>query len=222
MVVDGADKVDLGSACDNNVGMKTYASSTLARVTALIVSTVWLQTVPAQTPGNPAADAAALAPPINHESGTIDEVLTADDGGYRMRGYIVTWRGSRVFVAGSAATPLQSGASVDFTVYRSSINGQRGLRFLATQTGGDANVAQDESQNSQVSITTGTAKVEDVLAADNDGYSFVAYLVNWHEKRVAVVDPMLHTPKAVGDQIDFHVFHTGTEDGRQLSFALSQ
>jgi hypothetical protein len=215
------DKVDLGSARDNNVLMKPLSSS-LARATALILGSAWLQTVPAQIPGNHAADASVLAPPINHESGIISDVLTADDGGYRMRGYIVTWRGSRVFVSGSAAEPLQSGTSVDFTVYRSSLNGQRGLRFLVAQAGGDANVAQDESQNSQVSITSGTAKVEDVLAADNDGYSFVAYLVNWHDSRVAVVDPLLHTPKVVGDQIDFHVFHTGTEGNRQLSFALSQ
>jgi hypothetical protein len=216
-----AKKVDLGSTCDNNVAMKTHSFSSLASATALVIGAVWLQTVTAQTPVNHAADASVLAPPVNHESGTIDEVLTADDGDYHMRGYIVTWRGSRVFVAGSAAEPLQSGASVDFAVYRSSLNGQRGLRFLANHAADDANVAQDESQNSQVSITSGTAKVEGVLAADNDGYSFVAYLVNWHDKRVAVVDPLLHTPKAVGDQIDFHVFHTGTYDNRQLSFALS-
>ena len=43
-----------------------------------------------------------------------------------------------------------------------------------------------------------------------------------YDKRVAGIDPQLHTPKAVGDQIDFLVFHTGTEDNRQLSFALSQ
>ena len=127
-----------------------------------------------------------------------------------------------MFVLGSAADPRQSGAPVDFTVYRSSVNGKRGLRFQVTSPSDDASVAQDESKNAQVSITSGTSKVEDVLAVDNDGYSFVAYLVSWHDKRVAVVDPLLHTPKAVGDQIDFRVFHTGAGDNKQLSFALNE
>lgn len=175
----------------------------------------------AQTPATQPAASSVLAPPINHESGTIDEVLSAEDGGYRMRGYVVTWRGSKVYVAGDPADPRQVGGNLDFTVYRSALNGQRGLRFAVVQAGDDGSVAQDESRNAHVSITSGTAKVEGVLAADNDGYSFVAYLVSWHDRHVVVVDPSLHTPRAVGDQIDFRVFHTGANENRQLSFALS-
>jgi hypothetical protein len=201
--------------------MKTYSAWPLAAVAILFTNAAGLYTASAQTPADPAAGTSALAPPANHESGTIDQVLTANDGGYQMRSYIVTWRGSRVLVSGSPAAPLTSGANLEFTVYRSSVNGQRGLRFVVAPSGGDANVAQDESDNSQVSITSGTAKVQDVLAADDDGYSFVAYLVNWHDQRVAVVDPSLHTPKVAGDKIDFRVFHTGAPDNRQLSFALS-
>jgi len=161
-----------------------------------------------------------LAPPINHESGTIDEVLTAEDSGYRMRGYVVTWRSARVFVSGAPTEPRQTGAGIDLTVYRSAINGQRALRFAITQLGDDASVAQDEARNAEVSITSGTAKVEDVLTADSDGYRFIAYLVNWHDRHVAVVDPLLHPPHAVGDQIDFRVYHTGANENRQLSFAM--
>jgi hypothetical protein len=201
--------------------MKTYPTYQFVIITTFLMSAAWMPATLAQTPAIQPSTASVLAPPINHESGTITEVLTAEDGGFRMRGYIVTWRGSRVFVAGAAADPHQVGAALDFTVYRSAVNGQRGLRFAVAQPGDDASVAQDESRNSHVSITSGTAKVEDVLAADNDGYSFVAYLVSWHDRRVAVVDPMLHTPKAVGDQIDFRVFHTGASENRQLSFALS-
>jgi len=202
--------------------MKTYNSSRLVKITTFFIAAGCAQIVSAQTAAVHPADASALSPPVNHESGTIDEVLTAQDGGYRMRGYIVAWRGSRVFVLGSAADPRQSGAPVDFTVYRSSVNGKRGLRFQVAQPGDDATVAQDESGNAQVSITAGTAKVEDVLSIDNDGYSFVAYLVSWHDQRVAVVDPLLHTPKAVGDQIDFRVLHTGASDNRQLSFSVGE
>jgi hypothetical protein len=188
--------------------MTIHKSSRLVRITTLLIIGAFTQAAVAQSPAGQSADASALSPPINHESGTIDEVLTAEDGGYRMRAYVVTWRGSRVLVLGSPADPRQSGATVDFTVYRSNLNGKRGLRFEVSQPGDDATVAQDESRNAEVSITAGTAKVEDVLAVDNDGYSFVAYLVSWHDKRVAVVDPFLHTPKAVGEQIDFRVFRT--------------
>jgi hypothetical protein len=202
--------------------MKAHFLPRLVKITTLILSSAWVYPVPAQQPAtNQPAEPSVLSPPINHESGTIEEVLTADDGGYRMRGYVVNWRGSRVFVSGAPAEPRQTGASLDFSVYRSSVNGQRGLRFAITQMGDDTSVAQDEGRNSQVSITSGTAKVEDVLTADNDGYRFIAYLVSWHDKRIAVVDPLLHGARSVGDQIDFRVFHTGASENRQLSFALS-
>jgi hypothetical protein len=202
--------------------MKAYFLPRLVKITILVISSAWAFPAPSQqASANQPAEPSVLSPPINHESGSIEEVLTADDGGFRMRGYVVIWRGSRVFVSGAPAEPRQSGANLDFTVYRSSVNGQRGLRFAITQTSDDQSVAQDEGRNAQVSITSGTAKVEDVLTADNDGYRFVAYLVSWHDKRVAVVDPLLHPARSVGEQIDFRVFHTGASENRQLSFALS-
>jgi len=202
--------------------MKAHFLPRFVKITTLVLSSAWIYPASAQqTPAIQPAEPSVLSPPINHENGVIEEVLTADDGGYRMRGYVVNWRGSHVFVSGAPAEPRQSGANLDFTVYRSSVNGQRGLRFAINQIGDDASVAQDEGRNAQVSITSGTAKVEDVLTADNDGYRFVAYLVHWHDRRVAVVDPLLHPVRSVGDQIDFRVFHTGANENRQLSFALS-
>jgi len=59
------------------------------------------------------------------------------------------------------------------------------------------------------------------VSVENDGYRFTAYLVNWHDRRVAVVDPLLHPPHAVGDKINFQVIHTGANENRQLSFGLS-
>jgi hypothetical protein len=167
------------------------------------------------------AEGSALSPPINHESGTIDEVLTAEDGAYRMRGYIVSWRSARVFVSGPPAEPRQTGTGVDLTVYRSNVNGQRSLRFAIAKTADDTTVAQEEVRNSQVAISAGTAKVEEVLNAENEGYRFTAYLVTWHGRHVAVVDPLLHAPHAVGDQIEFRVFHTGADENQRLSFSLS-
>ena len=201
--------------------MKTYLRRRLALITPILLGAVCAFPAGSQQTST-VPEPAALSPPINHESGTIDEVLTADDGGFRMRGYVVNWRSARIFVSGAPAEPRQPGASLDLTVYRSNVNGQRSLRFAVTQVGDDSSVAQDEGRNAQVSITTGTSKVDDVLKADSDGYHFVAYLVSWHDQRVAVVDPLLHTPHAVGDQIDFRVFHTGANENRQLSFSVAE
>jgi hypothetical protein len=202
--------------------MKTYPRWQFVIFTPILVLAICTLSAEAQQgPTLQSGEPPALAPPINHESRTVDEVLTAEDGGYRMRGYVVNWRSARVFVSGAPAEPRQPGASLDLTVYRSSVNGQHSLRFAITQLGDDASVAQDEGRNSQVSITSGTAKVEDVLRADSDGYHFIAYLVSWHDRRVAVVDPLLRSTHAVGDQIDFRVFHTGASENRQLSFSVS-
>jgi hypothetical protein len=201
--------------------MKTPVRWQFVIVTQFLLGAVC--TLPAQAQQAPtiqSGEPSTLSPTINHESGTIDEVLTAEDGGYRMQGYVVNWRSSRVFVSGAPAEPRQPGASLDLTVYRTGVNGQGSLRFAVTQVGDDASVAQDEGRNAQVTITSGTAKVEDVLKADSDGYHFIAYLVSWHDRHVAVVDPFLHTPHAVGDQIDFRVYHTGANENRQLSFAM--
>lgn len=202
--------------------MKTHAPCQFVKFSLILTFTFVACTVQAQQASTAQpAEASALSPPINHESGTIDEVITAEDGGYRMRGYIVSWRSARVFVSAPPSEPRQPGAVVDLTVYRSNVNGQRSLRFAITQLGDDASVAQDEARNSQVAITAGTAKVEEVLTTENDGYRFTAYLVNWHGRRVAVVDPFLHAPHGVGDQINFRVFHTGAEENQRLSFSLS-
>ena len=215
-------QVDLSPSTYNNAAMKTYPAAKFVRFTPILLLAICaLSARSQQAPALQSGEPSPLAPPINHESGTIDEVLTAEDGGYRMRGYVVNWRSARVFVSGAPAEPRQPGASLDLTVYRSSVNGQHSLRFAITQLGDDASVAEDEGRNSQVSITSGTAKVEDVLQADSDGYRFLAYLVSWHDRRVAVVDPLLHGTHAVGDQIDFRVFHTGASENRQLSFAVS-
>lgn len=201
--------------------MKTHTRFEIVKFTFLACSVCAFAAQAQQAPPVQPSDASALTPPINHESGTVVEVLTAEDGGYRMRGYVVNWRSARVFVSGAPAEPRQPGANLDLTVYRSNVNGHRNLRFAIAQPGDDESVAQDEGRNSEVSITSGTAKVEEVLTAENDAYRFTAYLVNWHNRRVAVVDPLLHAPHAVGDQIDFQVLHTGANENRQLSFGLA-
>jgi hypothetical protein len=68
---------------------------------------------------SPATQTSALSPPINHESGQVEEIITAADDGFRFRGYVLLWRSTRIVVAG---TPDEShraiGETIDFQVWR--------------------------------------------------------------------------------------------------------
>jgi hypothetical protein len=176
----------------------------------------------AQQPTKAAPEISALAPPVNHESGTISEVLTGRDAGYRQMGYVVGWRDSQIFVAGSPNLPHRVGENLDFTVYRVVTGGRKILRFAADQSQSDTSSERDESESSHASITSGRAPVENSLVAENDGYRFAAYQVMWHGMRVVVVDPLQKTDYKLGDPINFRVLRSGAEDERLLTFALSE
>jgi hypothetical protein len=168
----------------------------------------------------PVADTSPLAPPFTQEGGVIDEVLTAADGGYRLRGYVVHWRDSTVYVTGSPDEILTKGEGLTFNVYRSMASGQGNLQFV---TGGielGPDLARQEAADSQASLTYGTGQVLNVLSAENGGYRFAAYAVSWHGARVMVVDPAPHSLHGLGDQIRFRVLHTGGDDKRRLGFLL--
>jgi hypothetical protein len=164
----------------------------------------------------------ALAPPVNHESGTISEVITVRDAGYRQMGYVVGWRDSQIFVAGSPNLPHRVGESLDFTVYRVVTGGRKILRFAADQSQSDASSERDEAESSHASVTSGRAPVENTLVAENDGYRFAAYQVMWHGMRVVVVDPLQKTVYQIGDPINFRVLRSGAEEARLLTFTLSE
>jgi len=169
----------------------------------------------------PRSDSAALSPPVNHESGVIGEVLIARDGDYAQVGSIVRWRNAQVFVSGSPGKMPRSGDILDFTVYRSTQDGRKILRFETNQDSVSAS-DEEESASSHASISAGSAKVESVLSADSDGYRFVAYQVMWHGTRVVVIDPMAREPRAIGEQINFRVSRSGSDENRQLAFTLTE
>jgi hypothetical protein len=90
------------------------------------------------------------------------------------------------------------------------------LRFETSSAASNEDVADPESANSSASITQGTARIEDTISADSDGYRFVGYFVTWHDKRIFVVDSQSAPVRAVGETINFRVFRTG----QRLSFSL--
>jgi hypothetical protein len=175
------------------------------------------QTLPSPPAVSPATDAA-----LNTESGTIEEMLTADDGDSHWLGYLVTWNGRRIFVPDPKHEVHLVGKKLNFTAVQSDLKNNRVLRFALVRPQEDTDPSINEAQNAQASMTAGTAPVEEVLSTDKLGYRFLAYVVSWHDKRVVVTDPASKSKYAVGDRIDFKVLHTVSGQDQQLSFVLNE
>jgi hypothetical protein len=168
----------------------------------------------------PQSQRSVLAPPVNHETGRIEGVLTASDDGYRFRAYILSWRSTHIVVAGSPDEARLPGDDLDVVVYRSEVNGDKVLRFESKLLLLSEDVVDVGSTSSAASIALGKAPIEDIVSADADGYRFVGYFVTWHDQRVFVVDPKAAPAHAIGEIIDFRVFRTGAGSSRRLSFSL--
>jgi hypothetical protein len=162
----------------------------------------------------------ALSPPINHESGRVEEVISAADDGYHFRGYVLTWRSMRIVVAGTPDESHVPGDNLNVVVYRSDADGRRILRFESNLRAANDNVVDADSTDSRASITFGTARIEDIVSADSNGYRFVGYFVMWHDQRVFVVDPQSLSTRAIGDTINFRVLRTELGANQRLSFSL--
>lgn len=164
-----------------------------------------------------AAETSALAPPVNHESGHIESMLTATDQGYRYTAYVVQWRDARIVVTDRTLVPRQAGDSLDFVVHRQS-TGRNILRFDSGATENDNEVDED-GESSTAAITLGTSKIDEVVSVDSDGYRFAGYFVNWHEQRVFIPDPLSQPLKSIGDTVNFRVLHTSLGGNKVLSFS---
>lgn len=167
-----------------------------------------------------ATENSTLSPAVNHEVGRIQKVITATDAGYRYRGYVLTWRSMRIVVAADPQEARMPGDNLEVVVNRSAVNGHRVLRFAVKSTVSDENVVDRESANSSASVTLGTARIEDSISADSDGYRFTGYFVTWHEQRIFVVDPQSAPARTTGEIINFRVVRTGLGANQRLSFSL--
>jgi hypothetical protein len=168
----------------------------------------------------PAAQTSALSPPINHESGRVEETMSAADDGFRFRGYVLLWRSTRIVVAGAPDESYHPGDNLDVVVTRTQVNGHKVLRLTAGPSDSSENVVDGESTKSSASMTLGRARIEDTIAAESEGYRFVGYFVTWHDKRVFVVDPQSAPVHAIGETLDFQVWRTGLGSSQRLSFSL--
>ena len=159
--------------------------------------------------GTPApSELQAPTTPRISQTATIEEVMATDEDGYRARSYVVRWHGARVLVTDPLSrTHLHIGESISFIAARHEVAGQRILSFVLD--GRQACRCDDKSPKPGVpaveaaSAEMKTGLVEEVLSAEQDGYRFVAYIVQSHGSRLAVADPIARTHSAVGDSISF-------------------
>jgi hypothetical protein len=163
----------------------------------------------------------SLSPPVNHESGKIERVLTAEDQGYRFRGYVVRWRDARIFVTALPNDMQGIGGSADFIVYRTATEGRRLLRFAQSIAPDEALHTAPNNEVPAASITLGRAKIEEILRAQNEGFHFLAYQISWHDTQVMLVDPAGDSAHAIGEYINFKVLRTA-EPERRLSFLMDE
>jgi len=174
-----------------------------------------------------AAEKAATAKPVcalpsSLETGVVDQVLLTDASGYRYRAYVIEWHGSQVVIDDpTGATNYRSGDSVSFWAARfamPSADYHKDLQFTFDRPPQTSVVNEDS--DFQTSIARESATVQRVLAADVDGYRSVAYLVNWHNTPIAVVDAFATTHFAAGERITFTVARTAASGLKELNFML--
>jgi hypothetical protein len=200
-----------------SAGKMRWASIVLMGVSFMILSSFLPIGADAQAPET---QSSPLFPPINHESGRIEEVISAADDGARFRGYVLNWRSMRVVVAGAPEESYGPGNNLDVVVYRTEVSGHKVLRFESNSSTSNANVVDRESTRSSASIALGSAQIEEAVSAESDGYRFVGYFVTWHIKRVFVADPQSAPIRAVGETINFRVWRSGLGASQRLSFSL--
>jgi hypothetical protein len=158
----------------------------------------------------------------SRETGVVDQALFTDADGYRYRAYVVKWRGSKVVIRDpTATTNYQPGDTVSFWVSRCELtppHNHKHQRFAFDRSA--ETTAVNQPSDLQTSSATDSAPVQGVLAAEVDGYRSVAYLVNWHNTPIAIIDFWATTHFGAGDRITFDVDRTTTPNMKGLGFML--
>jgi hypothetical protein len=179
----------------------------------------------AQQPGAPSAPPGQS--PASHASFTahtavVEEVISAVDAGYRFNAYVVRWHGARVLVADDLALSTRSvGESISFIATRHEVNGDRILHFISTDRGTDRRDTVPRKDVPSWSADSDTGTIEEVLAAEEAGYRFVAYILEWHHARIAISDPLSRSRHGPGEPLSFLATRIAGRYGPTLSFTLA-
>lgn len=156
-----------------------------------------------QRPKTPAIDQdpTTVSSGADFKTGIVEEVLGADDGGYRAIGYIVQSKGARLAVADPIAQSHYGiGDIISFLAVRTKFKGLSLLAFTAmpapAATPGVAPAAKLVASPQSGVIT-------EVLKTSDADYNYRAYVVEALGARVVVEDSSDAGPHQVGEQLAF-------------------
>jgi hypothetical protein len=155
---------------------------------------------------------------ITSESAVVEEILPAYYESYRYLDYIVEWHGKRVVVDNPRAGSRHAvGDTIDMAVWHRNVAGDRVLQFANFEQHVPRPNDEVPTTDRHESLTDkGTGTVEEVLSVDDESYHFVAYIVKWHDYRIAIAGGA-QAVFAAGDTIQFAILGMTTAHGRGLS-----
>jgi hypothetical protein len=177
---------------------------------------------------DPPAVAKSASPAPQTATASVEEVLAAEDDGYRVSTYVVRWHGNRVLLVDRlAATHLAVGDDVSFLVMRHEVGGNRLLSFALSNQDCRCEDRRQRPKTPPVDkdpppVSSGadfkTGIVEEVLSAEDGGYRTVGYIVQSKGTRIAVADPIAQSHHGIGDSISFLAVRTKLNGLSLLAF----
>lgn len=174
-------------------------------IAACVILPVTLNARQVPTAGT-ANDASAVKSSPKTLSATVEEVVASDDAGYKAIAYVIRWHGTRVLVEDPLArSRLNVGDSLNFFASHHDVGDEHLLSFIFM---GPPCKCDDKSKPGAARGGSAAAKsavglVEEVLSTDEEGYRFVAYIVQAQGARIAVSDPIAQSHHVVGENISF-------------------
>jgi hypothetical protein len=175
-------------------------------ITACAILPVALHAQQSSTKGT-GNDASTAKPSPQTLSASVEEVVASEDAGFRAIAYVVRWHGTRVLVVDPLAkSQLSVGDNLNFIASQQDVSDKRILSLILTGPAckcDDKAGKQAAAQNGNAAAKSAVGLVEEVLGTQENGYRFVAYIVQAQGSRIAVSDPLAQSHHVVGENISF-------------------
>jgi hypothetical protein len=156
-----------------------------------------------QRPKTPAIykDPTPVSSSADFKTGIVEEVLGAEDGGYRAIGYIVQSKAARLAVADPIAqSNYRIGDSISILAVRTKFKSLSLLAFTAMPA-----LSTSPGVTAAPELTTApqSGLITEALTSSDANYSYRAYIVEAQGARVVVEDSSDAGPHQVGEQLAF-------------------
>jgi hypothetical protein len=166
------------------------------------------------------------APPtpsaVTYASTPIEEVVEATDKGYRFDAFIVRWNGARVLVSDPLGVcHLGVGDTLRLRVAHLAFGETRLLKFMVAERDAQSGTLAASQPKISSDFLSGTATIQEVLSAEDQGFRFHAYLAKWRDSTIAIEDIAGATHDQVGESVSLAVVHASVNDHETLAFALT-